>query len=162
MSRGLEGFFLSELSSGDNIPPLASIVQQEDPQWLGYSDNPPKLFVEEINIALDESLINMSIAKSAVDIIWMHYRFTALIIMLHIVLHKGKCVNCSFNRCCILKIILIYLTIFFWSKIFFLLNEEAYGCKKGPVIWNIFWIFFNVCDGYIMVWRMIGPSQIGR
>lgn len=69
MSRGLEGFFLSELSSGDNIPPLASIVQQEDPQWLGYSDNPPKLFVEEINIALDESLINMSIAKSAVDII---------------------------------------------------------------------------------------------
>lgn len=29
----------------------------------------PKLFVEEINVALDESVINMSIAKSAVDII---------------------------------------------------------------------------------------------
>lgn len=124
---GIGGVLFIWVVIGRHYPPSGLNNTTRGSPMVRILRQSPKLFVEEINVALDESVINMSIAKSAVDIIWMHYRFTALIIMLHIVLHKGSAQICNLNRSCILKIILIYLTILFSQIFFFWWNEEAYG-----------------------------------
>lgn len=44
---GIGGVLFIWVVIGRQYPPLASIVQQEDPQWLGYSDNPPSYLLKK-------------------------------------------------------------------------------------------------------------------